>query len=121
MVIQFGENKTLKNMKLIELVNYFRKGGSFERFCQDKYLDLESEAIEIYVEKSFNLDNNLAFFEIEKTEGRFEYTFNGITYFNLFDFYYFLGAIEESSNDENRSLSDNEIAHSLLSYAIKDA
>lgn len=108
-------------MKLVELVNYFRKRGSFDEFCQSKSLNLESEVIEIYMEKPFDLGNDLAFFEIEKTEGKVEYIFNGIKYFNLFDFYYFLDAIEESNSDENKSLTDNEIANRLLSYAIHDA
>jgi hypothetical protein len=108
-------------MKLLELVNYFRKGGSFEEFCQSESLDLGSEVVEIYMEKPFDLNNDLIFCEIEKTEGSLEYSSNGVTYFNMFDFYYFLDAIEESNSDKNKVLSDNEIASRLLSYAIHDA
>ena len=108
-------------MKLVELVNYFKRGGSFEEFCKDNSLDKEAEVIEIYMEKPFDLSNDLAFFEIEKTEGNVEYTSNGVTYYNLFDFYCFLDAISESNEGGNRSISDNEIAQRLLSYAIHDA
>jgi len=108
-------------MKLVELVNYFRKGGSFEEFCNDKSLDVEAEVVEVYMEKPFDLGNDLAFFEIEKTEGNVEHTSNGVTYFNLFDFYYFLDAIEESNEGGNKSMSDDELAKRLLSYAIQDA
>ena len=111
----------MKNMKLVELVNYFRNGGSFEEFCNDKSLDVEAEVIEVYMEKPFDLDNDLMFFEIEKTEGNVEYTYNGVTYFNLFDFYYFLDAIEDSNEGINKSMSNNELAKRLLSYAIHDA
>ncbi len=60
-------------MKLVELVNYFRTGGSYEKFCQDKLLDVESEIVEIYMEKPFDLGNDLGCFEIEKTKGKIEY------------------------------------------------
>lgn len=108
-------------MKLIELVDYFREGNSYEGFCQSQSLNVASEVVEIYMEKPFSIDNDLAFFEIENTEGKMEYTFNGVQYFNLFDFYYFLDAIEESNNDENVSLADDIIAKRLYDYAINDA
>jgi hypothetical protein len=108
-------------MKLLELVNHFRKGGSYEEFCQSQSLSVESEVVEIYMEKPFTIDNDLKFFEIEKTEGKTEYVFNEMKYFNLFDFYYFLDAIEESNSDENESLADNVIAKLLFEYAINDA
>ena len=107
-------------MKLIELVSFFKNEGSFEKFCQNKSLNIDSEVIGIYMEKPFDIDNNLVFFEIEKTEGKMEYFSNGINYFNLFDFYYFLDVIEESNN-ENKSLTNAEIARVLLSYAINNA
>ncbi|MEO8236879.1 MAG: hypothetical protein ABI793_12245 [Flavobacterium sp.] len=108
-------------MKLIELVKYFRTDGIYEEFCQSQSLNIDSEIVEIYMEKPFCINNDLAFFEIENTEGKIEYNFNEVKYFNLFDFYYFLDAIEESKNNENRSLTDEEIAKRLYDYAIKDA
>ncbi|CAI8733195.1 hypothetical protein [Chryseobacterium sp. IT-36CA2] len=108
-------------MKLLDLVKYFRDGGSFEEFCQKQSLDLESEAIEIYMEQPLKIDNNLAFFEIEKTEGYIEYDYKNIKYSNLFDFYYFLDAIEESKNAQNQSLSNEELTKLLFNYAINDA
>ncbi|MEM9857751.1 MAG: hypothetical protein AAF843_10355 [Bacteroidota bacterium] len=108
-------------MILEELVSYFRNGGSFEEFCDDKSLDIESEVIEIYMEKPFNIDNALSFFEFEKTEGKVEYVHNDKKYFSLFDFYYFLEAIEESNSGQHQSLSDTQIAGMLFSYAVSDA
>jgi hypothetical protein len=108
-------------MKLVELVKYFRNGGTYEEFCLQQSLNLESEVIEIYTEKPFRIDNELAFFEIENTEGRIEYTLNEVKYFNIFDFYYFLDAMEESNNIKHLSLSDDEIANRLYNYAINDA
>jgi hypothetical protein len=120
-VIHFGVTNNIETMKLIELVNYFRNGGFFEEFCHSQSLDAESEVVEIYMGKPFKIDNELAFFEIEKTEGNIEYIHNGVKYFNLFDFYFFLDAIKESDSIENQSLIDSVISKKLYDYAINDA
>lgn len=108
-------------MKLENLVNYFRNGGSFEKFCQMESLELESEVIEIYMEKPFTLCKELRFFEIEKTEGNIEFMFSNVKYFNLFDFYYFLDVISESNIKNNTLMTDNDVAKKILAYAIHDA
>ncbi|BFO66179.1 hypothetical protein NK356_05490 [Chryseobacterium sp. S0630] len=108
-------------MKLLDLVKYFRDGSSFDEFCHKQSLDLESEAIEIYMEQPLKIDNDLAFFEIEKTEGNYEYSSDGVEYSNLFDFYYFLDAIDESNNAENSSVSNENLTKLLYDYAINDA
>jgi len=105
-------------MKLAQLVNYFRMGGSFEESCRSRALDLESEVVEIYIEKTLGMNNDLAFFEIEKTEGKKEFHFEDKTHVNLFDFNFFPDAIADSNTPENKSLSDTEIAKRLFGYAI---
>lgn len=60
-------------MKLLDLVTYFREGSAFEEFCKVNALDAKSELIEIYMKQPLKVDNDLAFFEIEKTEGYIEY------------------------------------------------
>lgn len=106
---------------LVDLVRFFRNGGSLENFCLEQGLNSESEVIEIYMQKPFSLNSELACFEIEDTEGAVEYSFNSTIYYNLFDFYYFLDAIEESNDSPNSKRTDREIAEALLSYAINDA
>ncbi|MCB9230396.1 MAG: hypothetical protein H6581_01930 [Bacteroidia bacterium] len=108
-------------MKLVELVNYFREGGPFEDFCTSHSLDIDSEVIEIFMKKPFSLENELGFFEIEKTGGNIEFAVGGEMYINLFDFYYFLDVIKESNEGPNKVLSDSELANRLLLYAIRDA
>jgi len=108
-------------MKLLELVCYFRNGGSFDEFCESEQLNQESEVIEIYIKKPLELNNDLGFFEIEKTEGKSELVNVGIEYSNLFDFYYFLNSIEDSNKEENRFFSDEEITKLLFKYALNDA
>lgn len=108
-------------MKLLELVNYFRNGGSYEKFCMAESLDQESEVVEIYMKQPLEINSDLVFFEIEKTEGNYEFSENGILYSNLFDFYYFQDAIEESNNSDNKHLTDDQLAKILFDYAINDA
>lgn len=108
-------------MKLLELVKYFRDGGSFEEFCKEQSLDQDAEVVEIYMKQSLSINNDIAFFEIEKTEGNYEYFDNEDKYFNLFDFYYFLDAIEDSNNVENIPLTDEQITKLLYDYAVNDA
>ena len=108
-------------MKLVNLIHFFRTGGSYEQFCRSQSLDLESEVVEVYMGNPLDLNSEIAFFEIEKTEGKVEYLFKEIKYVNLFDFYYFLDTIEELKSNGNKSITDAEIAGILLSYARNDA
>lgn len=108
-------------MNLVQLVNYFRKGGVFNEFCHLQNLDLESEVIEIFMLAPLGLDNELAFFEMEKISEDIELVYESNVYVNLFNFYYFLDAIEESNSPQYLNLSDEEIARRLFDYAINDA
>ncbi len=108
-------------MKLIELVNYFRVGNSYDSFCKKFSLDSESEVIEIFMKKPIAIENELFFFEDEKLDGKIEFISNGVHYCNLFDFFYFLDVIEELNLDKNKNLTDYEISKILYDYAINDA
>ncbi|AJA69915.1 hypothetical protein HMPREF9714_01733 [Myroides odoratimimus CCUG 12901] len=48
-------------MKLVDLVKYFRKGGTYQDFCKLYSLNVDSEVIEIYMETPFQIDNELFF------------------------------------------------------------
>jgi hypothetical protein len=105
-------------MKLIDLVTYFRNGGTFKDFCNTQGLNVESEVIEIYAQVPVGLESQLGFFRIEDTQGKAEFSPNGVEYKSLFDFFYFLEAIQDLKGAQ---LSDGEVAQKLLSYALKDA
>lgn len=106
-------------MKLIELIAFFRQGGSFSDFCRAQTLNEDSEVIEIYARGPVSLESQLGFFPIEETEGRVEFRSDGIPYHNLFDFFYFLEVMEDvKGNDES---TDSALAQKLFTYAIKDA
>jgi hypothetical protein len=106
-------------MKLIDLVSYFRHGGTFEDLFKTQGLNAESEVIEIYAQVPVGLESQLGFFPIEETEGKAEFSSNGIKYKTLFDFFYFLDVIEDLKGVQIPE--DGELAQKLLSYALKDA
>lgn len=108
-------------MNLSELINYFRSGGSYKDFCQDHLLDQESEAVEIYMEQPLELNNTLAFFEIETTEGSLEFVKDGIRYYSLFGFPYFINVLEEIKKSDHLDFTDKDIAELLYNYAINEA
>lgn len=107
-------------MNLSELIHYFRNGGTYKEFCQDQLLDQESEAVEIYMEQPLELSNSLAFFEIETTEGSLEFVKDGIRYYSLFGFPYFINVLEEIKNSDHQDLADKDIAELLYQYAISE-
>jgi hypothetical protein len=117
----FQGSMKLKNMNLIELVRYFKNGGELRDFCKLMALDSETEVVEVFMKKPFSLDNELFFFEIEKTEGKNEDVREDAVYYNLFDIFYFLDAIDESKEDGNAGLSDFEISRKIFNYALEDA
>jgi hypothetical protein len=106
-------------VKLVDLVAYFRSGGKFEDFCKAQTLDVAAEVIEIYAQVPVTLESQLGFFPIERTGGRIEVVSEGIRYENLFDFHYFLGAIDEA--EEMESTGNAALAQILLSYTLSDA
>lgn len=108
-------------MKLVDLVKYFRKGGTYQDFCKQYSLNVDSEVIEIYMETPFQIDNELSFFEIEQTEGVLEFEVNNIVLSSLFDFYVFLDMIEESNQETYKNVSDLDIAKRLISYGLNNA
>lgn len=106
------------NMNLSELINYFRNGGSYKEFCQDQSVDQGSEAVEIYMEQPLELNNTLAFFEIETTEGSLEFVKDGVRYYSLFGFPYLINVLEEIKNSDHQDLADKDIAELLYNYVI---
>lgn len=65
-------------MKMVELVGYFRNGGTFEGFCATHALDSRSEVIEIYAQVPVGLESQLGFFPLEETKGQAEVTWEQI-------------------------------------------
>jgi hypothetical protein len=106
-------------MKLIDLITFFRNGGTFEDFCKKHALNVESEVIEIYAEEPVSLESHLGFFPIEETEGQVRFQSQGVKYHSLFDFFYFLDAMESVKGISEPN--DEQLARKLFTFAIKDA
>jgi hypothetical protein len=106
-------------MKLIELITFFREGGTFEDFCKKHALNAESEVIEIYAQEPVSLEAQLGFFPIEETEGQIGFQSQGVKYHSLFDFFYFLDVMKDVKGRSEPS--DEELAQKIFTFAIKDA
>ena len=104
-------------MNLAALIDFFRKGKTLEQFYSEQGLSSKSEVIEVYMENPFQLDSNIYFFEIEETDGKYEFEVDNKNVYNLFDLYYFLDFIEDIKEKEIDSKSAAEI---LFNYSIKD-
>lgn len=111
--------KEVTFMKLEELVAFFRRGGTFDDFCDKQHLDSASEVIEIYAKEPISVESALGFFPIEVSAGQVQFQRDGVLYRSLFDFFYFLDAIGDMKDRSN--LTDSEAAHVLFSYAVTDA
>ncbi|AGC76102.1 hypothetical protein LX97_00777 [Nonlabens dokdonensis] len=108
-------------MNLAELIKYFKENRSKEEFFKNNHLNMESEVVEIYMQKPFSLNNKVKFLEIEKTKGTIEFDINNVKYYNLIDFYAFLDFIKDSMESSNDNLTDAQLAKILLDYCINDA
>lgn len=108
-------------MKIIDLVNFFKNGGTFLEFCKLQSLNEDSEVIEIYMQKPLKLDSELSFFPIEETEGKVVFEKKGSVYHNLFDFYYFEDTVNDYLNGDLGEMTVTEFSEKLISYAVKDS
>lgn len=106
-------------MKLIDLIGFFRRGGSYDAFCLANSLDANSEAIEIYGQMPLSMESALGFLPIEESKGKIQMEIDGAHYVNLFDFFYFQDVITDAKNTPE--MDDRSLAAKLMNYAIKDA
>lgn len=106
-------------MKLIDLIPYLRNDNRLKELYIKEKLNLESEAVLIYMTESLKFESELTFFDIEETEDDLYYKNNGISYVQLFPLNYAVELV--NSWLEVQDLSDQDIAKSLLNYRIKDA
>ncbi len=106
-------------MKLIELIGFFRNGGTYSKFCNENSLDAKSEVIEIYAELPLNTESHIRFLPIEESKGANKMKIEGIDCINLFDFFYFQDVISDAK--KTPEINDQDLAIKLMDYAIKDA
>jgi len=105
-------------MTLIDLINHFKEGGSYEAFCNIQRINSDMEALEIYMPKPFGLNSKLEFFKADATGGKSPYDYNGTEFYKLFDFFYFLNITKQAFR--NQSITDIDLALRLLDQAEKE-
>ncbi|TRW24685.1 hypothetical protein FMM05_09245 [Flavobacterium zepuense] len=106
-------------MTLIDLIDHFKEGGSYEAFCNIQRINSDMEALEIYMPKPFGLNSKLEFFKTDVTAGKSPFNYNGAEFYKLFDFFYFLNITKRTLLNE--SMTDIDLALRLLDYAEKGA
>ncbi|WP_198938371.1 hypothetical protein [Tenacibaculum holothuriorum] len=82
-------------------------------------MNVDSECIEIYMENEIHINSELAFFEIEHSEGRLIIEENNTKFHNLFDFDFFNDFMDEIK--ESESFDSDKVIETLIDYANNDA
>jgi hypothetical protein len=108
-------------MKLINLVEYLVDPEKLEELYRKENLNIESEALLIYMHGDLSIDSEIIFFEIEETEDDLVYEKDGSKYIQFFPVNYAVELIETDLGLKGKGYSDLEIANRLLEYRIKDA
>ena len=108
-------------MKLVELIKYLTHPEKLDDLYQEQGLNVESEALLIYLQGELKLESEVTIFEIEETEDDLVFEKEGVQYVQLFQFDYAIELIESDLDLNNKGYSDSEIAQRLLEYRQKDA
>ncbi|MBD1432695.1 hypothetical protein H8B06_07660 [Sphingobacterium sp. DN00404] len=107
-------------MKLVELIKYLTRTEKLDELYQEQGLNVESEALLIYLQGDLNLESEVSIFEIEETEDDLIFEKEGMQYVQLFPLDYAIELIESDLDLKNKGYSDLEIAQRLLEYRQKD-
>ena len=106
-------------MKLVGIIEFLRKGGTYSEFCHTHGINEGSEVVEMYMEKPFKIENDIVFFEHEVTNGAMKYFHKGRELYNLVDVYLFLEFVDASRHEGHKS--DSEIGYIFWSYLMNYA
>jgi len=108
-------------MKLTELVNYLLNPEELGSLYDNLKVDVESEALLIYMKDALDLKSDIFIFEIEKTEDRLHFIKEGINYYQLFPVDLAVDLIESDLELKDRGYTSEYIAKRLLEYRKNDA
>ena len=108
-------------MKLITLISKITDSAGLDQFYVEQKLDVESEALSLYMKESLNLDSEVYVFPIEETGDDLVFEKDGVKYVQFFPIEYALDLIESDLDLKARVLTDKEIAERLLEYRLRDA
>lgn len=108
-------------MKLITLISKITDSVGLDQFYVEQKLDVESEALIIYMKESLDLDSDVYVFPIEETEDDLVFEKDGVKYIQFFPIEYTLDLIESDLGLKTGAYTDKEIAERLLEYRLRDA
>ena len=108
-------------MKYLELIKYLTDSSKLPELYKMHGVDPDSEAIIIFFAEKFELNSEIALWEIEETEGELEFVKDGLVYMELFPVNHAVNLIEFDLNLKDKGYSDEQIAQRLLEYRINDA
>lgn len=108
-------------MNLSELIMYLINPTQLEAFCRQQGLNVESEALLIYMKGTLSIDSEVFIFEIEGTGGDLVFEKENVRYIQLFPLEYASDLINEDLSLKDKEYSDLQIAKRLLEYREKDA
>ncbi len=99
-------------MKLIDLIPYLKDYNRLTELYEIDNLNIDSEAILIYMKEDINIDSETVSFEIEETHDKLLYKKIDINYVQLFPITLAMELIEDLL--KNGYDGDSEIAQRLL-------
>lgn len=108
-------------MKLVSLIEYLINPDTLIQLYSEQSLNLESEALLIYMRDKLDMNSEIKLFEIEETEDNLVFEKDEVKYIQLFPVDYAIDLIESDLNLKNKGYSSSEIAKRLLEYRLKDA
>lgn len=108
-------------MKLLDIIEYLRHPDNVGQLYDTINLSPDSEAILIYMKDSLDLNSELKFFEIEKTEDDLVFKEDDVTYHQFFPVDYAVEILDSYFSDNEKKLDNIGLAKRLLEYRINDA
>lgn len=108
-------------MKLVDIIEYLEHPEKLEKLYQDENVNVESEAILIYLKDDLNINSEIKLFQIEQTEDDILYKNAEGNYVQLFPVDYAIELISSDLDLVGKGNTNLKIAQRLLEYRIKDA
>ncbi len=108
-------------MNLENLVKFLLTPEQLGELFNEMNVDLESEALLIYMKDFLSLKSEIAIFPIEETEDDIQFKKDDIDYYQLFPVETAIELIEADLDLKDKGYSDLDIAKRLLDYRFNDA
>jgi hypothetical protein len=108
-------------MNYLELIKYLIEPEQLDKLYRMMEVNVESEALLVYMKESLDINAEVEIFEIEETDDDLVIERNGVSYVQLFPVDYIIELIQSDLKLNNKSYSEIEIASKILDYRLRDA